>query len=141
MAARLVVPTRVDRANTATMMVGSTSARIVTARLAPMPPKAVPVSRAARARVTVPNASRPTTANRSAAGSNGSAVVTSGTTAATIRDVATSISGASRNGHPVPCGLAGWRRASLRRSRHGWHDAGTHPALQPGADLTHHPDQ
>ncbi|GAA3075954.1 hypothetical protein GCM10020000_71590 [Streptomyces olivoverticillatus] len=45
MAARLVDPAGIDRANTARRMVGSTRAATVISREAPMPPKAVPVSR------------------------------------------------------------------------------------------------
>ena len=48
-AARFVDPARTDNAKTDTSRVGSTRARIVISRLAPMPPNAVPVSSAARA--------------------------------------------------------------------------------------------
>ncbi len=47
-----------ERASTATSSAGSDSAPMVMARLAPMPPKAVPVSRAPRASATEPTSNR-----------------------------------------------------------------------------------
>ena len=52
MADRLVDPARTDRAKIATSTVGSTSARMVVSRLAPIPPNAVPVSSPASASTT-----------------------------------------------------------------------------------------
>ena len=119
MAARFVEPTRTDSANTDSRIVGSTSDITVISRLAPMPPNAVPVSSPASASVTVPSASTAATAIRSATGSSGEEVVANGTTAATTRTVAVSSSGAARKTHPVPPGVIGSLRSSLRRSRQG----------------------
>jgi hypothetical protein len=55
-------PTRTESAKPATSNVGSARAATVTARLEPMPPNAVPVSRPASASATEPRSSSDTTA-------------------------------------------------------------------------------
>ena len=94
---------------------------MVISRLAPIPPNAVPVSRAASASATVPKSSSPTTANRSAEPSSGDAVEASGAMAAISRLVATRTGGAAVNNQPAAARadrfLAGKR---LLRSRQGW---------------------
>ena len=85
MAARLVDPTGTDSAKIATSRVGSTRARIVISRLAPIPPNAVPVSIPASANATAPSASSATTTNRSAPAAGTAAMVTNGATATTAR--------------------------------------------------------
>ena len=55
---RLIVPARMARAKTARAMVGSASAATATSRLLPIPPKALPASRPARARKNAPTRNR-----------------------------------------------------------------------------------
>src|SRR5699024_6714606 len=119
MVARLVEPTGTESAKIATSIVGSDNAMIVTSRLEPIPPKAVPVSRPANVSATVPSTNNATTANRSAIGSTAEAIDTNGATVATTSVVARSTTGAARKIGPVPRGVIGCLRTSLRRSRHG----------------------
>ena len=65
MSARFVDPTGTESAKIATSRVGSTRARMVISRLAPMPPNAVPVSSPANANAAAPSVSSATTTNRS----------------------------------------------------------------------------
>ena len=141
-AARLVDPTGTDSAKIATSRVGSTRARMVVSRLAPIPPNAVPVSMPGQRQRD--RAQRQQRHHREQIGAPGPApvaVVTNGATAATTRQVATSSSGAVRNTSLVPCGAIGCLRISLRRSRHGCPTPGAGAALHPGPDLPHHAGQ
>ena len=117
-----------DSAKTASRIVGSTSAAMVISRLAPMPPNEVPVSMPARVSATVPRNSRPTTANRSATGSSGDPVATSGTIAAISSVVPARIAGAAANTSVVPCGVICCLPSCLRRSRQG---CSTPPPARP----------
>ncbi len=119
MAARLEECTGIDSPKTAMRMAGSASAAIIVSRLAPMPPNAVPVSSPASARATVPSSSRPTTAKRSPALSNGEPVVTPGTMTAMTRVLAAIRTGAAVKMIVVPSGRMRCFRSSFRRSRHG----------------------
>jgi hypothetical protein len=58
MAARFEDPALTDKAKIARRIVGSARAAMVVSRLDPIPPNAVPVSRPASARPTVPSSSR-----------------------------------------------------------------------------------
>ena len=119
MSARFVDPTGTESAKIATSRVGSTRARMVISRLAPIPPNAVPVSSPANANAAAPSVSSATTTNRSVPAAGTAAMVTNGATATTATVVASISSGAVRNTSLVPRGVMGCLRASLRRSRHG----------------------
>ena len=138
---RFVEPTRTDSAKIATSRVGSTSARIVISRLAPIPPNAVPVSMPASASATAPSASSATTANRSATGSRADAVVTNGATTATTSVVATSTVGAARNDLAGAAGRDRLLAEQLAQVPPRLPDPRPDPALQPGPDLAHQADQ
>ena len=101
---------------------------MVISRLAPMPPNEVPVSMPARVNATVPRNSRPTTANRSATGSNGDPVATIGAIAAMSSVVPARIAGAAVNTIVVPCGVICCLPSCLRRSRQG---CSTPPPARP----------
>ncbi|CNU42614.1 Uncharacterised protein [Mycobacterium tuberculosis] len=118
-APRLADPAGMDSANTASRIVGSTSAAMVISRLAPMPPKEVPVSMPARVSATVPRNSSPTTANKSALGSRGDPVATRGAIAAIKSVVPATITGAAANTIVVPAGVICCLPSCLSRSRHG----------------------
>ena len=120
-----------DRARMATSKAGSARAPIVMARLAPMPPNAVPVSRAPRARETEPRRRRKTTANRSADQPKAGSVANSGATAATTRVVATRTTGARGKTQLACSGRVRSRPAILRRSSRGWWTGGpTRPSIR-----------
>ena len=118
-APKLADPAGMDSANTASRMVGSTSAAMVIARLAPMPPNEVPVSMPASVNATVPTNSRPTTANRSALPSSGEPVATSGAIAAISNVDPATIAGAAAKTTVVPIGVICCLPSCLIMSRHG----------------------
>ena len=130
---RLVEPTRTDSAKIATSRVGSTSARMVISRLAPIPPNAVPVSMPARPAppCRARAARRPRTGRPP--GRSADAVVTNGAIDGHHqRHGAPAAPG--RRGTPRWCraGVIGCLRSSLRRSRHGCPTPGPGPALHAG---------
>ena len=79
---RLVVAAVIDSVNTAISIAGSASAETIISREAPMPPKAVPMSRPANAVKKRASAKKPTSTMTSAIAAVGRRTATSGTTAA-----------------------------------------------------------
>ncbi len=119
MAGRLEERAGTERARIATSRAGSARAPIVMARLAPMPPNAVPVSRPPSARKTEPRRRRKTTANKSADQPNAGSVASSGAMMTITRVLATRTTGARGKTQLACSGRVRSRRASLRRSSKG----------------------
>jgi len=120
MSVRSDEPTRTDSAKIASRMVGSTRATMVVSRLAPIPPKAVPVSSPASVSATVPSRSIATTAKRSLTPPTAATVETNGMTAARKTADARRIRGAATNTTLVPSGRVASLRSIFRRSLTGW---------------------
>ena len=115
--ARLVLWAVMARVKTAISIAGSARADTSISREAPMPPKAVPTSMAARVRKKRASASRPTSAMMSAMAAVGRFTATSGTVAAASQVVTRTTYGAARKSGEAVCATRVSLANSLRRSR------------------------
>src|SRR2546422_3193961 len=112
---RSMVSARSASANTATMTVGSASAATATARLAPMPPNALPTSSPASARKNVPSMKRYTSRMMLPANASGGRVVVTRTISPVTSRAAARMYGGARNTQEVVVETTASFARSLRK--------------------------